>query len=1258
MNDASPKSYGNPSILIYIFTIFNEHKNVNIRRYSINFKLYNMLNYGSILGYNLDKFFGILIELSYPNDNNIANDAFMTFGYVNSTSSSTIYNKEFFFDDSLLSMPLVLNNYIGKIENNLFGYESLGAIILFLPDESLGYFIDNNEEKIKINQIINIDAEIRLKLNEDYVAGTYNIYFAGAVKEPEYDKMNKYAEQLLSYPKDSNIDEKDFYEPQILIGKKVELRFEVKSKKEQQEDKECYPSCQTCFPYKHNDENHQCETCKPGYYFKEDTNNCYQKVDEYYYFDEERGIFSHCHENCLTCSNKEINSTYMNCLSCDPDSYFYYEKSTNCLYCPKYINYMQTECIDEIPEGYYLSDKNLHTIEKCHYLCKTCISGPYTLNENVYMNCETCLYKNPNFKPTFKGDCPSNEDTKYDEPIDGQCSRDKPILKDNKCQNIYCSKEEFDKGICQIYNDYIKTQWLNNFHIFDDISDYVSYDINDKGDLFLLSQQKDNLDTIQYLYGFNSKGNGLFYEKEKNKFSSFKTIKYQFKTSVEKIKYIDIDNQAFLLNVLKDKQIYLVDYNNNDIYSQSFLYSPFSLDTIIKLKNKENEYLIDFVYCIDELVYDNCSIGFVNYKIDKKDNLELVKTSPTELVKVKYNTKISCFENSFNIIQCKYSFNTNEETQTKQHILSLFNSNTLEIIQNFVLDEFYEEFQTFDSMIELKDNVCVIAYSTSGDKLHVLIKKIDLDENKNYILSDYLENINYIDINEDSAYDLGASSPFKNSLFKLNDNEFVMLINDCKNSVQYNDLNSGIVIITFQIFNSNKNIILRHYKINFSLYNIFIDEDILGYKLGDFFGTLIELTSPKDKYQNRAAFFTFGYVNTTDDVSYEEGTNNLINNKENIIINKYIIGIENNLFGYEFLGVKILSLPDENEVGYFINLKNDKKISVNEIIDINSELEFERNVQPVFGKYSISFAGVVKEPEYEKANIIANKFVVYPDPIMAEQFLNDPKILIGKEFKYNFSIEEKKEEQKCFQNCKTCLEISADINDQKCLTCQDSFYFIDGTQNCFDRVESKYYFNYETRSFSPCYKDCYKCDTKENNSTHMNCLTCTLPLRFYKKSTNCLNCPNYVNYMQTECINEIPEGYYLLDKDYRTIEKCYSLCKTCKSGSYMVDSEFHMNCETCLYKNNSKITIEGNCPLSIDINDDINKKKNNKNNSSKSLAIWISILSVIFVLVIIGIIVYIKCYKNKRISKKDNSDYYNIGGKNIPLDEDSDSGIN
>ena len=133
-----------------------------------------------------------------------------------------------------------------------------------------------------------------------------------------------------------------------------------------------------------------------------------------------------------------------------------------------------------------------------------------------------------------------------------------------------------------------------------------------------------------------------------------------------------------------------------------------------------------------------------------------------------------------------------------------------------------------------------------------------------------------------------------------------------------------------------------------SLYNYFIKENVIGYKLNEFLGIKIELTPKEYYYMSQTAFLTFGYINTTDDVSYEEGTNNLINNKENIKINDYINEIENNLFGYKFLGVKILSLPDENKAGYFIDINNNnQKIKINDIIDIYSELKFIKNEKPI-----------------------------------------------------------------------------------------------------------------------------------------------------------------------------------------------------------------------------------------------------------------------------------------------------------------------
>ena len=1222
-NDVPEDTFENPNIIIYIFNIFNHHKNVNIRRYSINFKLYNMFNYGKILGYNLGNFFGILIELSSPDNNLLKNSAFMTFGYVNSTGPTVIYDKEFISENSLESKSITLGNFIGDIENNLFGYDSLSVIILSLPDENLGYFEKNNNEKIEVKELISKNTQIKLKLNDNYKAGNYSFFFAGAVKEPDYDKMNKFKEgEILSYPNNSNVDEKDYYTPEILIGKRLEYKFEIKGKGESQDDEECYPSCSECDYKSKDDEDHQCKKCKEGYYFKEYTSNCYKEIKEHFYFNEDEQIFSRCFLDCLTCSGKEISTTHMNCLSCE-NTYKFYEKSTNCLNCPKYVNYLQTECINKVPEGYYISDTELGTIEKCHDLCETCNGPAYDKDNKLFMNCITCKYRNKDQSniPNLDGNCPSSEEEEKpdDEPIDGQCPRDKPILQNNKCYKIYCTEEQFNQGICKIYNKYAQIQWLNNFHIFDDFSTYIDYDIDEKGNLYLIAQKKDEPNYNQYIYGFSPNGSGLFYDKEKNKYTSFRKITYKFPDFIENIKYIEINNEGYLINILKDKQIYLYDISSNEIYIHSFFYFPFAVDTIIKLKNKDNIYLFDYIYCIDE-VYSNCYIGFSNYKIEKKNNIILEKTNSEELVKVGYGTKLTCFENSHNNIQCKYTI---EKETTHLQIVTLFNRETFEVIQDFILDEFNFDFPTFDSMIELNDNGFVVAYSTDPNIIHVLFKKISLKENNKYELEDYLYNISYININEDLTYDFTNGNRHRNHLFKLSDDRFVMLINNCKDNIESTYLNNALVIIIFHIYNYNRNVILRHYKIDFGFYNMYIDGDIMGYKLGGFFGALIELTSPEGIGTQRAAFLTFGYVNATEDISSEEGTNNLINNKKNIKLNDYITGIENNLFGYEFIGVKILSLPDEEKAGYFVNInENNKKINLNDTIDIKSELKFEMKDSPTFGDYYISFAGVVKEPEYKESNDLANKFEYYPNTAIPEKYYDTQDILIGKEFKYNFSIKEKKEESKCFENCQTCIRPSDNINEQYCLKCKDNFYFKDGTNNCYDKIEYQFYFNSKTQSFSPCYKDCYTCNTKEINSTHMNCFSCFKLYNFYEKSTNCLKCSKYVNYLQTECIDTIPDGYFLLDSTKGIIGKCHDLCKTCKAEPKMINNELYMNCETCKY---SDKTNDGNCP---EISEDNKKNEEDDSSGESSALIWVAIILVVLIVVMGVIIIYIKCFKN------------------------------
>ena len=108
------------------------------------------------------------------------------------------------------------------------------------------------------------------------------------------------------------------------------------------------------------------------------------------------------------------------------------------------------------------------------------------------------------------------------------------------------------------------------------------------------------------------------------------------------------------------------------------------------------------------------------------------------------------------------------------------------------------------------------------------------------------------------------------------------------------DLNSEIVIFILNIHAPNTKISIRHYTIDFSIYNSFVSGKIIGYNLNGFFWALIEMTFPGDKELKRASFSTFGYVNSTIDINSIEG-NILIPKKEKIKLIRYFGSIENNL---------------------------------------------------------------------------------------------------------------------------------------------------------------------------------------------------------------------------------------------------------------------------------------------------------------------------------------------------------------------------
>ena len=153
-----------------------------------------------------------------------------------------------------------------------------------------------------------------------------------------------------------------------------------------------------------------------------------------------------CIKNCASISKYEYNGIcYTTCPGNSSPSASGNKCELDCKSSGKYFNYEKTDCIDAIPSGYYLSDPDTNSIEKCHENCATCTSGPTVVNNNCdscktnlifnsgnceacYESCETCseIGDSTNHKCS---ECITNYEFKNDFPDISNCYQ--------KCQYNY-----------------------------------------------------------------------------------------------------------------------------------------------------------------------------------------------------------------------------------------------------------------------------------------------------------------------------------------------------------------------------------------------------------------------------------------------------------------------------------------------------------------------------------------------------------------------------------------------------------------------------------------------------------------------------------------------------------------------------------------------------------------------------------------------------------------------------------------------------
>ena len=149
--------------------------------------------------------------------------------------------------------------------------------------------------------------------------------------------------------------------------------------------KKCFKNCKYC--YGEGDETiNNCKECNDNFTFINDSiykNNCYQKCNHYYYFDESNNF--QCTETCPE-KYKLIREKNKCVEKCENDDTYIYEYNNICyINCPydahKIEDAQEKICYNITPNGYYL-DNNNDIYKKCYETCNKCDIGGNISNHN------------------------------------------------------------------------------------------------------------------------------------------------------------------------------------------------------------------------------------------------------------------------------------------------------------------------------------------------------------------------------------------------------------------------------------------------------------------------------------------------------------------------------------------------------------------------------------------------------------------------------------------------------------------------------------------------------------------------------------------------------------------------------------------------------------------------------------------------------------------------------------------------------------
>ena len=554
------------------------------------------------------------------------------------------------------------------------------------------------------------------------------------------------------------------------------------------------------------------------------------------------------------------------------------------------------------------------------------------------------------------------------------CDKTQPILKENTCGSFYCTEEEYISTTCKINNDIIKTQWLTNIIEISDINNrYVHPFLTSNNDLII--QTTSTLGTgDRKFYGLTKEGRYYFTDEngEETPYYSIGVTNngnqvYKYEGTAASIQTVNDDNNYFLSIGTYDAYAELIDYKNNNVYM--ILSSKFYYVTIV---SEVSSIFLMTKYPFDSDQKKYYILSFITY----------MRGTYYFMIKIYYFTSPDISNDYVRVV-----FKSSQCAHRK--IASCFQSSTKYYIYCFYQKTNYEFFaivyQPNLELTMLKEKKIDSGDSGKGNE-YIFFKCIYLVDNVGFYF--YYKSIAYtspcIAIREWDEHELFKEYKKFKEIFTLSKYEF-------NSHVQLNDLirikeyqiclasfskNKQILYITiFNFYNDYGELVIRYY--SFPIYELYHKKVLYDLKLTEF-GQFLTLTASfcndinceSNSNEHSSYLMIFGYPNSADiNFDYIEYLSEKNENSENIILNlrEYMteVKIENNIFGYVYKGIKILSVPDKitlKSMTYNTYITQNYSLQDDEITSISISWDNQNAIE----KYSIKYAVVYSDPGYNE----------------------------------------------------------------------------------------------------------------------------------------------------------------------------------------------------------------------------------------------------------------------------------------------------